>query len=1766
MTAATEYSNAYVVVKEGAGWRSRVWVPLGFVYVAFSVGCSLAYTALLAEYTTNDYWWRQFNTTGGQTFIADLFNDMITLRQLGAFDLYDVARLSAYDDRVTFIDMPATAARRLVMTAIPLEKALATIRQNSLYENAYSIVAHCWVDFDRRFEMAHTAARQRRCASRRLDNAGVYLEVVLRNVDYDDLTLSSYGIQVHQTILAPIHAMPGGPAWVTSVYNHTLQWIPAEDEVSLWRRHGLRHFTLQFQNRFQYGLDSSITIVNAMMVTKTMTIATMPYIDRGLASWSTRTISVGLWSDMVKAIGFGANLVRNSNMSVEAVGRDWEIAYFGSTSTVGTTLMRQYIGPLANWDTTHVLPPQSLVELVVAFQARFLAAISRGDPSMAMVMNSLVPFDIEVAPPRWIGDNMAYYGGNPICAHATTGRSYVQMPFSFDDTCQSQTPFHISLDAPGVVFAMLLANITAPESIFDACSCATAAFTAACEQILATALAPLPAFQSTLDAQLLVAAMHDIEVVNISLMQMATVNVSKNVLLVQPIVGDTAWSLFGWATLFDWVDGTREVFTFEGDAGALTLMSDRSDDVHVAANTLELPKAACLYFWTAVVWVSVLAGAVMCLSFVYAAMDKFQIEGRNLFQFNRVVGSVWIGRPLLFVRGITAIIIVSTAPATIVHDRVTSFVRYHRPWTSQLLLYSESLWTVYVMNDIVLPITTHLQLAKEVAPLSSVLAFVGTMSLDILAPYEVQATTMLDCTYTSFRRGVSCSSGEIKLGSGERVAHILGLQLASLIVAQLVVFGYSWRYPSRRPPRTGTLNHVLIPAATEAYFVRSAGSSASSRHLDAVACVMSGMLPWQQNLFDFKIWATVERHNQHRRMSFLDAKFKHLTAAMTEPPKFGPMHSWLGGVGLLYMVTSISGSYAFLQLTQAAMANDIWWALFDTNTQVHLSNWFNQNLQLRSVASNVNLTALGHGALALTTNTSATALQVAPLYASSVQDEVNSLANVIQSLRQLETCSIPWVMTAYCYVDFSRRWEMAGTAAQQRRCARDLGNAAVYLESALRNTDWTEFGRCWGHAFDVGVFQHLQSSRDGLAWLSETQHAMATTSVPSEVAVWANANMSSYGTQWQNYKSLGVVETFSIQNAFGWQYPLTLKYSNGSMQLLVQTTLKMQRPLAHDLLAIMSNSSRVCGQSLVRSSSAFAYLNATVEDALVDARLLVPPLGVGFSLTRQFLGPFGSITMKRVACPLPLRELYQSITFALTELLASDQEAQHTMWPIYSSFTVSPRPKMWSSVGLGGGNVLCEFNPAETTTKIPGIAFSSAGSCGLNLQEFIIGDTKVLLEALIAAGNVSVPAVAQLEIRNPTSTLAVLHDSVDLLSTHLDRGTANTLHARAQTVKHVVRDDLRLAMVQFIRRGSNGPYSLSHMVLFNESDVDFDVYAWLYVFNWVQGVREVVSFEGDMGNLTLLSSATNLLDLAVNPMEVPSNVAYYIRYLVQYITLVMLCVAAVVCLCIVALRGRVEAVNMIVFSRLAGLVWIGRSFLFVRALSAICLLSTSTLVLKRPLDGLVSYFESTHQPWYMVVLAAGELNWMVYIINDVFSVVTKQYTASYARSSFFVTWIASAVWVFVAPPTLSVTLARNCTAAAIDLQVVCSSGIVEIGSVRHFYSLLALVVACCALCYAAERVWRARTKTAPPAPSQGSLLLYAAAKHHFRTDKWDYMGTQYIDKASAVLTGILSVEGHGALYIFDIKTWRVYVISIHDMNDQATEAPLHLRHALPLVE
>ncbi|KAF0708758.1 hypothetical protein As57867_006209, partial [Aphanomyces stellatus] len=444
----------------------RIWVAAGMAYLLFSLTCSILYLTILIESLTNDFWWRQFNTTGGQTFLADVFNAHLiggSFPNTEVLDLFghSAANLKDYSASTTFIDMREPTARQWLLHPIPLDLAVTTLRANSLYENIYTVTPYCWVDLGRQFDMAHTAARQQRCGNPgRRNNAAVVFETLLRNIVTSDLTSTAFGIGINQTVLMPVLTLPNGQDWVQALLTHT--WPPLADEVALWQQHGLTHYTIQYQNRYQYGIQDKITVVNALGIEQHLKISSIPYIYRGLASWSTINFYWGYWNDKGTTMYYGTSLVRQAANFFETMGYDWDIESNGPMDTVGINVVRAAIGPLGSIDTLLIPPPVSLIHLFAAFQAQVRAAV-KANVEFATLMSDVAPIGgiaVDVMPSSWALPDSEYYGGNPACYTFTTAQLFPQMPFGYYDSCQSQTPLAVKFDQINTLFATFAVNLT----------------------------------------------------------------------------------------------------------------------------------------------------------------------------------------------------------------------------------------------------------------------------------------------------------------------------------------------------------------------------------------------------------------------------------------------------------------------------------------------------------------------------------------------------------------------------------------------------------------------------------------------------------------------------------------------------------------------------------------------------------------------------------------------------------------------------------------------------------------------------------------------------------------------------------------------------------------------------------------------------------------------------------------------------------------------------------------------------------------------------------------------------------------------------------------------------------------------------------------------------------------------------------------------------------------------------------------------------------
>ncbi|KAF0700749.1 Aste57867_8702 [Aphanomyces stellatus] len=322
---------------------------------------------------------------------------------------------------------------------------------------------------------------------------------------------------------------------------------------------------------------------------------------------------------------------------------DWDLNILKPHESLGTQLVRRGFGPFAAIDIHWVPKPPSLRGHVQRFHAESYQSLANS----AIV---LVPTTLDPIPLGWMDGSTQFYGGNPLCRFGEP-QPYVQMSFGYHDACTAQVPLTVDMSTLLIVFAM---QRLAPEPLSDK---DVLTFCQLCQTTESTCLSMLHTGAGPSRPRGVVD-------------QHERRSTRRHVVVVHPLVqspdaGDP-WTFFGWVMVYDWLVGRREVYRFEGDDGAMTLMSTSEPPQTLAANPLELPQHACTYIWGISVYVSAALVAWghwpgCMLSLCVASVLTASIS------LNRVVGAVWIGHPMLFFRGITALIVLNVQFG-VVHD------------------------------------------------------------------------------------------------------------------------------------------------------------------------------------------------------------------------------------------------------------------------------------------------------------------------------------------------------------------------------------------------------------------------------------------------------------------------------------------------------------------------------------------------------------------------------------------------------------------------------------------------------------------------------------------------------------------------------------------------------------------------------------------------------------------------------------------------------------------------------------------------------------------------------------------------------------------------------------------------------------------------------------------------------------------------------------------------------------------------------------------
>ncbi|KAF0684163.1 Aste57867_23845 [Aphanomyces stellatus] len=956
---------------------------------------------------------------------------------------------------------------------------------------------------------------------------------------------------------------------------------------------------------------------------------------------------------------------------------------------------------------------------------------------------------------------------------------------------------------------------------------------------------------------------------------------------------------------------------------------------------------------------------------------------------------------------------------------------------------------------------------------------------------------------------------------------------------------------------------------------------------------MSGVLTVWPYMFDVKLWLVVvdPERGMRSRKNFASCTLD----GTSEPekavsPKASQQNRAFVVAGLVYMATTILGSVVYLTMTSTNMANDFWWANCQASREhTYLVRMYNGQLLLRQKEGAVSLDNPRFLDSADYNKSNAVNAQLSPLYVTRVKTTDGAdLGMVVRGLRRMDACLAPWISTQYCWVDFSKTWEMANSAKRQARCnANYVANGAAYLEGLLRNVNRDQLNSCWGTSLEIAFATPLRQTDKGGQWWDSVQ-SMARMTEADEVTYWRSFGVTAYLVDWQNYKYVGIVDTFNIQNSFGTTYAMTLKRTNGTFRVAAQTSMKMYWAFASDLWAVTSDTSQMGGKSLIRNTASFAFTTLTMEDVLVQNGTLQPSaLTSGtYGTFRQVIGPFGSVDIKHVVAPPSLMALALKVKDDIASMSIKSNAFSYTFAQLSTSIMsllTRAVPAPWQNAGYAiGGNILCD----QVATALFSGGMSCFGgiesACGSLANENFVPMYYSLLVASLGADivkpdlnpNVSRSICAQFTaqqgkcqpdlIKNPTAFM---------LNTTLFPDP--TVVANWKAMVTAAQEDIRLLNVSIMQYASATVsytnISLLRQAIFDTALPDFHYVGWIMAWEWAVSAREVLSFQGDVDSIAVLTRQMFDVSTPANALEIPLNVANYIRLACYYVTCNIIGVSLLAVAYTAINKGQVEGLNLFELNRVAGIVWVGRTLLFIRGIAAICLLSTQVLTLE-PLN-YVYHFVTTataaSEPaadkairYIKIFLAASEVSWLSFVLNDFFMIATQQYTAAYVFKCNILVWLLSAVLSFASPVTHTASIDRSCEYSDVDFQLVCSNGMIAIGSFVRFMTLVAICVGSALVCYIYERVRRPSL----PLPHQNSLFLAASAKLVFEAQHWVAHEVYYLDQSSAAINGLLSVRLGSSFYMFDLKTWRTFVINAPAEKLKQLARESHLLTAIPLTD
>ncbi|OQS07853.1 hypothetical protein THRCLA_20046, partial [Thraustotheca clavata] len=1464
----------------------------GMFYLVVSMSLSIYCLDLFSPYLQNDFFWPGFVDMNTSQVISSIFNTQLSLATSGTIDLFNPS--TALVLLPTNFQINPTYARLVFyrdLTAI--ESAIEGLRRLELQQVTYMQSPYCWLDMNRRWSTAHSQLRQLRCEKLYQHNGAVYLEAVLRNIDFLGWLALNYA-RFYDRIGRPIQELNGGSLWLTQLLHHSL--LTVQDEADIWTSHNLNYFALQYANAVKLGIEETITIENAMGLIKSYRIKSLP--STGSIVWTTAAMYGPIEYDFV-GLPPNQSFIRNtSNFWADIDQTALEVFNAGDPLSPVNQVIHDQIGPLMNIDIRWIIPPPSLITTVQTFRSKVLNLLST-DIAFQSMWSTLKPLKLTPTPAQW--KNLLSYGGNPMC-YSGAPLYFVQQSFAFDDACGSQTPLTLTAHQMNALFAATIVS---------------KGLASTCMQCLPNEQADCINQANTLTRMALQVSLpnfsySNIEELDISYLQfVAPVTNTTNISIrTQPLLASN-WVYFGFMSMYDWAMNEKEVVGFEGDASSIYLMSSSYAPVNSRVSTLKSTLAIYLWYLSAMMTiVLVVLASLLIMWWIVTIHTDCQ-----WFNFNRLVGSVWLSRSILFIRSTAAMVCLATAPAQPFNNGILLLLANNtRSWFISCLLASETTWLTYVCQEVIQP--AAFSLPTRYTHINSFIAWLIISYIDIFIPVQPSAYINRQCHSMNMATMVYCSSGYLQIGFTSRVVLIAVINIAVCLVCTCGIL-----LTSKGAKAEDT--SLLISAAAMSCLW---DTNAFRHHLNPIVSAMCGLITFKvkdtKHSFDTKLWLHIVDQSIEYEFVLPFVTQARSTSSSSMIMLFhriktgATLHNFGVIIGFTYLTFTLMGNIAYLSIAKDTLANDFFWAGFNsTGMHTFIANLYNKQVLLTPKV-NVQLDNPSFGDWAnLYSGVDSNIVWGANTARRQLFSTKTSLHDHIQGLRAMTPNQLPWMFTQYCWLDFNRTWEMATTSRRQTRCLDAFSNGALYLESGLRNImDWNQWENSWGTSFNISFRIDLESSNSGRAWLNKIQTNGQFT-IEDEVVYWQRHGIKTFELQWQNYKSLGMSDTILIENALGLQYPLQISFIEGSFHTHQQTSFRLYWTLASDLWAVSSNISSISGKSLLRSSPRFAFVNRTSESLLYENFTLTAPLRSGLVSFRDIIGPFNAVDTKYIQCPASVLDFFGDTMAAFTTLLAENILIQNAYLNLSVPGSTFEAPGVLlndTTAVVVGGNIMCGDDNAAYPASVALFQFFGADVfCFEIIAEQMYMNKMEMTFALMAFN------WTYIAIHSDFNAICGLNDAAmsscqiyyNDFFTFMQKFTSSL--ATLESLSHKAYKEVQAMSVEItqyvIYNGSS--HQLFHMNIFNQSDRPWGFYGWCLVYEWITGGREVVSFQGDNGTITAISHYTPPLTLAPDPVQIPVSFSFFGQYSSQYITIVIICVAALLVVNTFVVRGQIEGYN-----------------------------------------------------------------------------------------------------------------------------------------------------------------------------------------------------------------------------------------------------------------